>query len=305
MAEDRSTVRSRQLGDALRAAMDQAGLNGKRTARILDWSESRISRFLTGKLSVTELEISAMAALFGVTGAERDRLLRLTRESATASWELPEHWRTLIDHQSAAVRVIGFDAVTVPVLVQTADYARSVLARMVTVQPDTVEVHVSGRMTCCQRVLGASHPPQCTLFVHELALRLPVGSPQIMCEQLHHLLRMGARSYISVRVIPAAAGAHAGLAGSFCLMEFAEFGPVVSVEQETAGYFLDEPPAVSAYEKTCTSLGAVALGQNESNQLIGRLAVDLYGPTRRDMAALSANLVSAQERLTETAVIVG
>jgi hypothetical protein len=274
--------------------MAQAGLNGKRTAQILDWSESRLSRFMTGKLPATELEISAMAAVFGVTGAERDRLLRLSREPATACWELSEHWRTLIDHQDTAVRVTAFDALTVPVLVQTADYARSVLARTVTVQPDTVEVHVSGRMTCSQRVLGASHPPQCMLFVHQLALRLPVGSSEIMWEQLHHLLRMGARSHVSVRVIPAAAGAHAGLTGSFCLMEFADFGPVVSVEQETAGYFLDEPAETSAYEKICTSLAAIALGQNESNQLISQLADDLYGPSMRSEPALPANRLSAQ-----------
>jgi transcriptional regulator with XRE-family HTH domain len=282
------------LGDALRAAMDQAGFNGKRTARILGWSESRISRFLTGKLAITELEISALAAVFGVTGAERDRLLRLIREPATAGWELAEHRRTLADHQCVAVRVTAFDALTVPVLVQTADYARSVLARTVTVQPGEVEAHVAGRMVWGQRVLGCAHPPQCTFFVSEAALRLPVGGSQVMCEQSHHLLRVGVRPHVAVRVIPVSAGAHAGLAGSFCLMEFADFGPVVSVEQDTAGYFLDEPPAVSVHEKIVSSLTAVALGQNESNQLIGRLAVELYGPTRRGGTALPANRLSAQ-----------
>jgi hypothetical protein len=282
------------LGAALRAAMELAKLNGKRTAQILDWSESRVSRFLTGKLAITELEISAMAAVFGVTGAERDRLLRLSRESATAGWELPEYRRTLTDHQSTAVRVTVFDALTVPALVQTADYARSVFARSVMVEPDAVEVRVAGQLACCQRVLGARHPPQCTLLVHELALRLPVGSAEIMGEQLYHLLRMGARSSVSVRVIPAVVGAHAGLAGSFCLMEFADFGPVVSVEQDTAGYFLDEPSAVSVYGKIVTSLGAVALGQNESNQLIGRLATDLYGPSTRSAPALPTDRLLAQ-----------
>jgi hypothetical protein len=275
--------------------MEQTGLNGKRTAQILDWSESRLSRFITGKLAVSELEISAMAAVFGVTGAERERLLCLSREPATASWELSEHWRTLIDLQDTAVRVVTFDAVTVPVLVRTADYARSVLARSVTVQSDAVEMHAADRMACCERVLGASHPPRCTLFVHEFALRLPVGSAQIMYDQLHHLLRMGARSYVSVRVIPASAGAYAGVAGSFCLMEFTDFSPVVSVEQDTAGYFLDEPATVAVYEKIVTSLAAVALGRNESDQLIGGLAVDLYGPCARSEPALPANLVSAQD----------
>jgi transcriptional regulator with XRE-family HTH domain len=82
VTEERSTVRSRELGYALREAMESAGLTGKRTARVLDWSESRVSRFLTGKLDATEVEVSALAAVFGVTGAERDRLLRLMGAAA-------------------------------------------------------------------------------------------------------------------------------------------------------------------------------------------------------------------------------
>jgi hypothetical protein len=43
-----------------------------------------------------------------------------------------------------------------------------------------------------------------------------------------------------------------------------------------------------------SSLTAIALGKNESNQLISRLAVDLYGPTKRGVPALPANRLTAQ-----------
>jgi transcriptional regulator with XRE-family HTH domain len=85
MMRERSTVRGRQLGDALRVAMERAGLTGKRTAQILGWTESRVSRFVTGRFGPTEVEVSAMLAVFGVTGVERDRLLRLTVEVHTPS----------------------------------------------------------------------------------------------------------------------------------------------------------------------------------------------------------------------------
>jgi transcriptional regulator with XRE-family HTH domain len=292
VTEERSTVRSRQLGYALRSAMEQAGLTGKGTANRLDWSESRVSRFLTGKLAATEVEVSAMAAVFGVTGAERDRLLHLTREQTLTRWGHPEQLRTLADHQSKALRITEFAALTVPALLQTADYARSVLSRSVTIQPDAVEALVAGRVAY-RGVLNRDQPPQYLAFVHEAALRLPVGSPQTMSAQLHDLLRVGVRSHIAIRVIPTSAGAHAGLAGSCCLMEFSDFAPVVFAEQETAGYFLEEPAGVAVYERIFSSLTAVALGKNESNQLIGKLAVDLYGPTRSG-AALPANRLAAQ-----------
>jgi len=37
-------------------------------------------------------------------------------------------------------------------------------------------------------------------------LRLPVGDSMVMSEQLHHLLRMSVRPYLSLRVVPAADG---------------------------------------------------------------------------------------------------
>ena len=85
-----STIRSRELGDALRLAMEGAGLNGKRTAQILGWSESKVSRLLTGQIKLSELDVSAFLAICGVKGDRRARLLRLTREQDTLGW-LQQH----------------------------------------------------------------------------------------------------------------------------------------------------------------------------------------------------------------------
>jgi hypothetical protein len=263
--------------------MEQARLTGKGTARMLGWSESRVSRFMTGRLAATEVEVAGMAAVFGITGPERDRLLRLARERVKCCWSHPDHLRTVADHQYGAVRITGFDALTVPALLQTADYARSVFARAVTVAPDAVESLVAGRIAS-QDVFRRARPPQCLFFVNEAALRLPVGSRQIMSAQLHHLLSMSVRPQIAMRVIPTAAGAHAGLAGSCCLMEFAEFGPVVAIQHEAVGYFLEEPAEIAVYERIFSALTVVALGQAESSQLIRRLAVDLFGPASRNTA---------------------
>lgn len=66
-----------------------------------------------------------------------------------------------------------------------------------------------------------------------------------MSEQLHELLQMGVRSYINIRVIPAAIGALPGTAGSCRLMEFTEFKPVAYVEEEMADHFLEQPGEIA------------------------------------------------------------
>jgi len=63
-------------------------------------------------------------------------------------------------------------------------------------------------------------------YIHEHALRLPVGGEEVMKAQLLHLLMMTVRPYLVVRVVPIAVGAHAGVAGSFTRLKYEKFEPV-------------------------------------------------------------------------------
>ncbi|HEX3778743.1 MAG TPA: helix-turn-helix transcriptional regulator [Pseudonocardiaceae bacterium] len=276
VTDERSTVRSRQLGDALRSAMDNAKLTGKHTAYLLGWSESRISRFFTGKLSATEIEVSALLALYGVIGSERDRLMELVRRPATLGWTPPEAVRTLTDHQRKATRITEAHTATVPLLLQTESYARAIVSRMVTAPTDGEEHFLALRLAR-QQVFTIAHPPQCTFYIHELALHLPVGGLRVMSEELHHLLRMSVRPCITIRLIPTAVGAHAALAGACGLMEFPDIHPVAYLETEAAGYFLEEPAEVSRYQNVLTAPAAVALDPIQTKAVINRLAVGQYG----------------------------
>src|SRR5690349_4906712 len=49
MKDREPTVRSRELGDGLRRAMEYAGYNGTQIADELGWSQGRVSRLLAGK----------------------------------------------------------------------------------------------------------------------------------------------------------------------------------------------------------------------------------------------------------------
>jgi len=106
MRDREPTIRSRELGEGLRRAMERAGLDQKGMASLLDWSQSRVSRLLSGKRGGTEVDVSAFLAVTQVTGPERDRLLRICREQNTPGWlqqhgsRLPKQLLTLIDHEN-------------------------------------------------------------------------------------------------------------------------------------------------------------------------------------------------------------
>ncbi|MGH3837272.1 MAG: helix-turn-helix domain-containing protein [Pseudonocardiaceae bacterium] len=281
MRDREPTIRSRELGEGLHRAMRQAGLDQKSAAQKLGWSQSRVSRLLSGKRGGTEVDVSAFLAVAEVTGAERERLLGICREQNTPGWlqqhgtRLPQQLRTLIDHENKAVTIDDFQATLMPGLLQTTDYARALIREEGTTPAGEIEDRVAARLGR-QSLFGRERPARFTFFIHEFVLRLPVGGPAVMAEQLQHLLRKATRPYLTLRVVPAALGGHAAVAGSFKLLEFAEFRPVVYLESETASLFLEKPEEIAAYRRILGLLAETALGEGESAELIATLATDLY-----------------------------
>ncbi|WP_116044144.1 helix-turn-helix domain-containing protein [Amycolatopsis palatopharyngis] len=280
--EDReTTVRSRELGEGLRAAMRGAGLSGTDVARKLGWSQGRVSRLLSGKRGGTEIEVVSFLTICEVRGAERERLLQLSHEQSRPGWlqqhgdRLPKQLRTLIDHEDKAVSIDHFEPVMVPGLLQTGDYARALISAVVNVPTEEVEDRVAARLTR-QSLFSRRPPVRFCYFLHEFVLRLPVGTSHIMSDQLHHLLRMSVRPHITLRVVPAAIGVHAGIAGQFELMEFTEFKPVVYLDSETSCLFLEEPVEIAAYRRVLHDLADKALDEGQSRELIASLATELY-----------------------------
>lgn len=282
MTGQKSTIRSRELGDALRHAMEKANLSGRRAAELLKWSETKVSRMLTGHLAVKESDVAALLALCLVTGEERERLLSLARECNVRGWlqqkcpSLPEELRTLINHENQATVIYQFDTLRLPGLLQTKDYAQALIERAGVVPIDKVRPLVEARMSR-QSLFSRDQRPDFYYFLHEFALRLPVCCWAVMSEQLHHLLEMSVRRYINIRVVPASYGAFPGGDGSCRLIEFPEMKPVVYVEELIAANFMEDPASIAAYRKVFAALAKCALDEAESKELIATLAVELYG----------------------------
>jgi Domain of unknown function (DUF5753) len=126
-----------------------------------------------------------------------------------------------------------------------------------------------------QSLFSRDHPPRFTFYLHEFVLRLPMGGAAVMSDQLHHLLRMAVRPYITLRVVPTALGAYAAMIEAFTFMEFAEFRPVVYLESTTSSLFLEKPVEIDAYPGILPALAETALGEEESRELIAALATEL------------------------------
>jgi hypothetical protein len=83
----------------------------------------------------------------------------------------------------------------------------------------------------------------------ETALRRPVGSPQVMRAQLHHLAEIAHLPQVTVQVVPFRHGGHAAAGGPFTILRFAEpdLPDVVYLEQLTSALYLDKRETVDHY----------------------------------------------------------
>lgn len=281
------TVRSRTLGEGLHQVMKDAGLNMSQVARQLDWSPSRVSRLLSGKRGGSGYDVSAFLAACGAKTADKDRLMELVEDQYRKSWfqqhgvRLPKQIRALNSHEKEATAIRQFAYTLIPGLLQTGAYCRAVLTESGRIPEEEIGGRVAARLGR-KNLFSKPNPPEFVFFLHEFALRLPFGGPQVMSEQMHELLRMAVRPNITIRVIPTAIGGHAGTSGPFIFMEFKEIKPVVYLESETSSLFLEMPLEIAAYESILEALEKTALPEGQSRAFIERLAERYSGGGVRD-----------------------
>ncbi|GAA4635020.1 helix-turn-helix transcriptional regulator [Actinoallomurus vinaceus] len=273
-----ATVRARGLGAELRELREQSRLTTREVAKRLGWSASTVSRTETGQRNISSEDVAALLALYGVTGEERDRLLALARKANQPGWwethdpGLPSQLTALIGFESQATRIIDMQLALIPGLLQTPEYTRSVMER--TGVPDhEIEARVATRMGR-QVIFSRPSPPEYLAIIDEAALRRPIGGRTVMLEQLGRLMQTTEHSYVSVQVIPYDRGAHAGLNGSFVMLEFATAPRIVHLEHKRSSLFLDEPEDVSPFTASVDTLRDMALDPAKSAEFIASIASD-------------------------------
>ncbi|MFI1394184.1 Scr1 family TA system antitoxin-like transcriptional regulator [Streptomyces sp. NPDC020681] len=115
------------------------------------------------------------------------------------------------------------------------------------------------------------------LVLDESVLRRPIGSGEIMREQLQHLAECAKRRNVTLQVLPldcGLAGECAGAHGELNLVETPEHDHLIYLEPQDESLLIKDPGKVSTYAQRYAKIRAQALGPRESLGLIERLAGD-------------------------------
>ncbi|WP_189247366.1 helix-turn-helix domain-containing protein [Streptosporangium pseudovulgare] len=275
------TVRLRRLAAELRRLRQEAGLSQDDVMEKTNVNSVTLYRIETARTKPQLRTLIALLDAYGVTGSERVDLLALQKEAKQRGWlhgleaDLPDKYSTYIGLEAEAQKAINYESLFVPGLLQTEDYARSVVRGVLpTATEAEVESFVTARMQR-QGLLENETPLRLWTIIDQAALCRTVGNHAIMRDQLTHLIQQAQRPHVTVQVIPFSAGAHPGMPGSFIVLKFGTDGPdVIHIDSMAGDLFLEKETDIQRYNQICEHLQAVALSPNDTTALIASLCKD-------------------------------
>jgi transcriptional regulator with XRE-family HTH domain len=284
MATEQSpTVRRRRLALELRRLREAARLTCEEVAEHLECSASKISRVETGRVSVSPRDVRDMLELYNVPAQQRDSLVQLARDSRQKGWwhaysdTIHPQFATYVGLESAASEIRVYEVNLLPGLLQTEDYARTIIkAGTMNGSQEDVERMVSLRLAR-QPALTRAEPPMLWTVVDEAALRRRVGGTELMRAQLEHVLELSSLKNVAMQVIPFGAGAHPGMGRPFVILGFPERidTDVVYLEDLTSAFYLEDVEEVDRYNVFFNHLRATALSFEDSAALVTSVLKEL------------------------------
>lgn len=273
--------RIKALAAALRKAREAAvpKLSVRELARQLGLSHGTVSQWETGKRIPRPEDVARVLTALGVTGDDVERIIDLARGANEPNWltvGVPGASQQLagaIECESTAKTITWWEPMLIPGLLQTGDYARSVIT-LGGVSRTEVETLVHIRMGR-RDVLTRREPAHLIALIGEAAIRDRVGSPEVMADQLRHLVEMATQPNITVQIVPSGIGWHPGLVGPFTMFDFPDSPPIVHLEHHRSGVFLSDEGDVEDYRTAATTLRHLSMSPEDAAELIDKTITTL------------------------------
>jgi transcriptional regulator with XRE-family HTH domain len=289
MATDQGpVVSSALLRSELVRRRRERGLTQEQVAGELEWSSSKVIRIEGGRSAITKVDLDALLDKYGVTSPdERERLQALNRSARQRGWwddyraDLNPAFVDFLGYEAGTTFLRQFQSVVLPGILQTRAYTRAISGATID-DEDKINRVIALRVLRREKMSKRTPPPQEYYVLDEAVLRRQVGQPDdatIMPAQLRDLAaRVKSDERLTVRILPFAAGAHAGMTGPFTLLEFDGGLPdilYVDNGRDRISMIVAEDPRVTEYRIAFESLVDRALPASQSIDFILAVAEEL------------------------------
>ncbi|GAB3556902.1 transcriptional regulator with XRE-family HTH domain [Actinopolyspora lacussalsi] len=237
-------------------------------------SKAKIGHMETGRQQQDPEDIARLLKSYGTDQHDIDRLTSLTGRAEETTWwgpwaqVVPDWLKTFVGLENLAVCEFVFEPIIVPGLLQTEEYARATMTRTPRVRQDHGERFTGFRMARHRRLTDDTSPLQLHAVVSEAALRLRVDGPEIQQAQLEYLLRMTEQPNVTLQIVRPEDGLHMALTGQFIVLDFEQVRSIAYSELHDGAVYIQDEEQVDSYTMAAESLQRVALGPDQSRDLI-------------------------------------
>ncbi|MFF8946515.1 DUF5753 domain-containing protein [Streptomyces sp. NPDC014864] len=270
------TLRQQRLGTELRKLREHSGLTATAAAALLGLKQAQVSSIEAGRYAVSADRVRTLARAYNCGDQALVEALAAMTGGRTRGWwdayreHLPGGLIDLAELEHHAVELRVALSLHIPALLQTTDHARSMLREAVPpFRPYELEHRLSYRIKR-QEILHRAAPLPYTALLHEAALRMQYGGPDIARAQLAHLLEVSEQDNVTLRVIPFTSPHFPGNGQSF---DYAA-GPVpqldtVQLDTHHGGCeFLDAEAQLAKYRTVLDRMESCALEPAGSRKVI-------------------------------------
>jgi transcriptional regulator with XRE-family HTH domain len=285
-----------QVAATLRRMREEAGLSRELAADILGCTTSKIGDLETGRSGPKPAEIEKLLEHYEIHGEERDELVAFARAAQKRKPRgtyipavVPANLRRALDLEAQAISSVYYSGELIPGILQVRPYAEAMLGCPRPDDPGATRTLVELRMARYENLVRSHRPPlRYRCILGEGALRTGVGGPEVMREQVAHLVTVNETlPNVIVQVVPAGSGSHPFSGLTNTLHSFSYPAPdILATDCHSRDLFHDRPHEVARVAEDFRLLAAKALSQKESTEYLRRVLRQIeespaHGPENR------------------------
>ncbi|WP_249715187.1 helix-turn-helix domain-containing protein [Rhizomonospora bruguierae] len=273
--DDRATLATR-----LRELREDAGLSTTRLAAELGWSQSKVSTIENRRTKPSVDDVRAWATATDAS-AEITAELNVAESIQVASiiWDRTltggraAHQRSISRTLAEATRVQVFQHAAVPGLLQTADYARSILALA-----DVFRVGGTARAAAARVERQAAlyeKGRQFDFLISEAALRFRPVPHDALAAQYDKILSVATLPGVSLSILPTGIRPSAVHAHPFVIYTLPDGSQITTIETYTRELTLTDPEEIRIYSQVYDSLLADSVTGEQARHLLGAVRTEV------------------------------
>lgn len=219
-----------EIASQLRRMRDEAGLSASELGMRINKSQSHVSRWEAAKIAPTETDVAAICDALGIGPERRSRLTMLcTRAHGKNAHKSAGNPRLaqMIAFEDQAASMVQLAPMLIPGILHSPGYARAIISAG-DLSDQEVDRRVALRMK--RQEMLVANGTRFEALIAQWALEAPPCMPDVMHDQVKHILMLQDQADIIVRRVPMG-GSYSGMyGGSILMMRFNKMSPLAYLE---------------------------------------------------------------------------